>query len=188
MALKIFSFTGSNMQTAIETNTGIKFDGTYGGTGIRGCDNTKIKFPGMTDYVTLPMLWHDYSGDQIAIVDEENGYLFTVYNSAWRTSGQLTNGLWNLLYTKNGELKSFNTGYKNTSDYIYDVLMINGSYEKDNSIADSFELVAASTCEPDVIPNVYFEYEKRFSPGLKFIDQNGNKWVTLGGYMLYHYE
>ena len=38
------------------------------------------------------------------------------------------------------------------------------------------------------IADVYCEYKRQFDPGLRFIDQNGNKWVTLGGYMLYHYE
>ena len=35
------------------------------------------------------------------------------------------------------------------------------------------------------IKNCYVNYERRFQKGLKFIDQNGNKFVTLGGYILY---
>ena len=35
------------------------------------------------------------------------------------------------------------------------------------------------------VKNAYVNYERKFQPGLKFIDQNGNKFVTLGGYLLY---
>ena len=35
------------------------------------------------------------------------------------------------------------------------------------------------------VKNCYVNYERRFQRGLKFIDQNGNRFVTLGGYLLY---
>ena len=35
------------------------------------------------------------------------------------------------------------------------------------------------------IKNMYIEYERPFQGGLKFIDQNGNRFMTLGGYLLY---
>ena len=35
------------------------------------------------------------------------------------------------------------------------------------------------------IKNMYIEYERPFQGGLKFIDQNGNRFMTLGGYFLY---
>lgn len=35
------------------------------------------------------------------------------------------------------------------------------------------------------LKNIYINYERRFVAGLKFIDQNGNKFVTLGSYLLY---
>ena len=33
--------------------------------------------------------------------------------------------------------------------------------------------------------DIYINYERRFPIGLKFIDQNGNRFVTLGSYLLY---
>ena len=33
--------------------------------------------------------------------------------------------------------------------------------------------------------DIYVNYERRFPVGLKFIDQNGNRFVTLGSYLLY---
>ena len=35
------------------------------------------------------------------------------------------------------------------------------------------------------LKNIYINYERRFVAGLKFIDQNGNEFFTLGGYLLY---
>lgn len=35
------------------------------------------------------------------------------------------------------------------------------------------------------VKNCYVNYERKFQKGLKFIDQNGNRFVTLGGYILY---
>ena len=35
------------------------------------------------------------------------------------------------------------------------------------------------------LKNIYINYERRFVAGLKFIDQNGNRFMTLGGYLLY---
>ena len=35
------------------------------------------------------------------------------------------------------------------------------------------------------VKNCYVNYERKFQKGLKFIDQNGNRFVTLGGYLLY---
>lgn len=34
-------------------------------------------------------------------------------------------------------------------------------------------------------PKAYVNYERYFIPGQKYIDQNGNKFMTLGGYLLY---
>ena len=33
--------------------------------------------------------------------------------------------------------------------------------------------------------NLYINYDRAFNTGLKFIDQNGNRFVTLGSYLLY---
>ena len=35
------------------------------------------------------------------------------------------------------------------------------------------------------VKNCYVNYERQFQRNLKFIDQNGNRFVTLGGYLLY---
>ena len=35
------------------------------------------------------------------------------------------------------------------------------------------------------VKNCYANYERKFQRNIKFIDQNGNRFVTLGGYLLY---
>lgn len=34
--------------------------------------------------------------------------------------------------------------------------------------------------------NLYINYDRAFDTGLKFVDQNNNEFVTLGGYLLYY--
>ena len=36
------------------------------------------------------------------------------------------------------------------------------------------------------IKNTYIEYERPFQGGLRFIDENNNEFITLGGYLLYY--
>lgn len=35
------------------------------------------------------------------------------------------------------------------------------------------------------VKNAYINYERKFQPGLKFVDKNGNEFITLGSYLLY---
>ena len=36
------------------------------------------------------------------------------------------------------------------------------------------------------IKNCYVNYERKFQRNIKFIDQNRNEFITLGGYLLYY--
>ena len=43
------------------------------------------------------------------------------------------------------------------------------------------------TNAPDgFIKNMYINYERKFQGGLKFVDQNGNEFITIGNYLLYY--
>ena len=42
-----------------------------------------------------------------------------------------------------------------------------------------------SSAPDGFIKNMYINYERKFQGGLKFIDQNGNRFVTIGCYLLY---
>ena len=35
------------------------------------------------------------------------------------------------------------------------------------------------------LKNIYINYERNFVAGLKFVDENNNEFITLGGYLLY---
>ena len=57
-----------------------------------------------------------------------------------------------------------------------------------NGTSNSITLVPAFFYYSDYkgfIKNMYIEYERPFQGGQKYIDQNGNKFMTLGGYLLY---
>ena len=52
-------------------------------------------------------------------------------------------------------------------------------------IVPAFCYLSSSTTRYGFMKNIYINYTKEFSFGLKFADQNGNRFVTLGGYLLY---
>lgn len=57
-----------------------------------------------------------------------------------------------------------------------------------NGTSNSIILVPAFVYYSDYkgfIKNMYIEYERPFQGGQKYIDQNGNRFMTLGGYLLY---
>lgn len=47
-----------------------------------------------------------------------------------------------------------------------------------NSLNDAYNVTS-------FVKNCYVNYERQFQRGLKFVDENGNEFVTLGGYLLY---
>ena len=52
-------------------------------------------------------------------------------------------------------------------------------------IVPAFCYLSSPTTRYGFMKNIYINYTREFSFGLKFIDQNGNRFVTLGGYLLY---
>lgn len=58
---------------------------------------------------------------------------------------------------------------------------------------NSIELTPCVYCPPNItnpisyqLKNVFVNYTRSFDNLLKFIDQNGNEFITLGGYLLYY--
>ena len=86
----------------------------------------------------------------------------------------------NICYTTNQRWSSINTG---------------GSYVEDDSSksnitlcplrAHAYNNLSGANNVYGFVKNCYVNYERKFQKGLKFIDQNGNRFVTLGGYLLY---
>lgn len=76
-----------------------------------------------------------------------------------------------------------------------DVTNMGGYYAEDDSSksnitlcplrAHAYNSLSGANNVRGFVKNCYVNYERKFQKGLKFIDQNGNRFVTLGGYLLY---
>lgn len=87
-----------------------------------------------------------------------------------------------------GTLVNIKKLHESTTEY--SVFNIPYSNKRFDGTSDSITLVPAFFYDDDTnykgfIKNMYIEYERPFQGGLKFIDQNGNRFMTLGGYFLY---
>ena len=76
------------------------------------------------------------------------------------------------------------------SQYFYSTFNITSSTKNETSkqsikIVPAFCYYGYGGSVYGFLKNVYINYERQFDAGLKFIDQNGNRFMTLGSYLLY---
>ena len=104
-----------------------------------------------------------------------------------------------IVYDFNGVLANVSYMHEMSWDYTMNMRMkyTEGSYlENDNSKNDitlgplrvearNYSDTEGRKYAKGFIKNCYVNYERKFQRNIKFIDQNGNRFVTLGGYLLY---
>ena len=171
------------------TDKALFFEKITDATGIQfedeGSSITKITFPDGKNI----SINYDFSSGTIdankykALVDL-NKDLFILYNN---TSGGYNIGIDNyfdsaadfIIAKSNGNLRKMSGYMKNLnvpryakSDDSKNTLTIVSVFEGDSLTYGFYD-------------DIYINYERRFPVGLKFIDQNGNRFVTLGSYLLY---
>lgn len=169
--------------TLIKEKTGLELiygDGSYG---MASC---QVKFPDMEDYETLTTQLLN-SSTAMCFVDVENHFFAYVLQSSsmsyYDPSASVYDSLRVLIHEKDGSLVSELTSSSTMS--WYEAFNISYTVNR-NATTEQITLVPAfmqyGKC---FIKNLYINYERMFNPALKFIDQNGNRFVTLGGYLLY---
>lgn len=157
----------------------------------------KMRFPDMENAKTVD-IYNGFDETGIMFIDSANHFLAYAVGDGISNLGTFSAMYRNFIFDYNGELgnmcaiSSTDWSYTNTSlrssydiaendstkqDIILVPLRVYGSYYNENNTRS----VGVTT----FVKNVYVNYERKFQPGLKFIDQNGNKFVTLGGYLLY---
>ena len=154
--IKKFSMRFPDMETAQNIGLGY-FNGI--GTLFIDADNHFLCYSiasGTEDYSYVDDLYRDF-------VFDFNGKLANICFSTHRDWGTVMNA--GDVYAENDYSKS-NITLCPLRVYAY------------NSLNDAAHVRA-------FIKNCYVNYERKFQKGLKFIDQNGNRFVTLGGYLLY---
>ena len=187
MSLVYFNcnYTDSDKSGAlIKEKTGLDIVINNSSYGFQECS---VKFPDMENYETLTMMYLN-NPDAICFVDVENhffAYAFQPSSMGYYDPGSsITDSLRVLIHEKkDGSLVSELTSSSTMNWYQY----FNISYTVNrNATTEQITLVPAfAQSGKCFIKNLYINYERMFSPALKFIDQNGNRFVTIGGYLLY---
>ena len=198
MSLKIISKKPNESTTAfgsrIETETGtvVEFDWSNDGSSF---SITKITFSD-GNYVdkkgSAIASGMDIKSDWVVLIDDSN-HLFILTQphhmnqgaSASPSSPMTSCGIFMILdldgllcifKTNRYWHEAFNIPYKTNNKPTAQTIKILPAYVYNNT--DDVDTLGYSK-------NLYINYDRAFNTGLKFIDQNGNRFVTLGGYLLY---
>ena len=167
----------------IKEKTGLDIVINNSSNGFQACS---VKFPDMENYETLTMMYLNTS-NAICFVDVENHFFAYAFQAAsmsyYDPSSSIADSLRVLIHEKDGSLVSELTS--SSTMYWYQAFNISYTVNR-NATTEQITLVPAymqyGKC---FIKNLYINYERMFNPALKFVDQNGNRFVTLGGYLLY---
>ena len=177
----------------IKEKTGLEIEVVS--TSSYGICTCNVKFPDMNEAVSLKIRSTAYfssvSGGVVFVDTEKHFFAWVGKNTPKSLSDDyLTNWLSIMVFESDGVLISaFPTDDRS---YFSDVMNI-PTHAKNEVIKNQITLLPAfvyiktgSTSYPCYyVPNLYINYERTFETGLKFRDQNGNRFVTLGGYLLY---
>ena len=171
----------------IESKTGVKIESTRNSSDTYSNIN-KITF---TDGNYISIEAHDYydSTEWTVFIDDYT-HLFIFTQDGYMQKGSTLSGISSMSDFHNMFIVDIEGNICNiicSKNFYY---TFNFPYDaKDGASKQSIKLVPAF-CYYDYdkigfLKNMYINYERRFDAGLKFIDQNGNRFVTLGGYLLY---
>ena len=186
--MSLVYFNGSDGSTKtialIKEKTGLELN--YVGGGDYNIYECQVKFPDMENYETLYMNKPGVLKPGLCFVDVENHFFAWVVpqtdTTYYEPAQNIKTWLGILIYEKDGKLVSDISSRSNYS--MYDWCNIPGNVE--DTIKEQITLVPLYTRDgKSFVKNTYINYERMFQPGLKFVDQNGNRFVTLGGYLLY---
>ena len=196
MSLEIIEYNTSTsneseLLATIKQRTGLEMEAV--GSEDYGIKPFNIRFPDMETAQKVGVEYINTNGT--FFIDVDNHFLCHSLVNGTSSSSYVDAWYRNLIFDSNGKL--VNICY--TSERKFNETMNTGgssnNYAEDdhsksnitlcplrchayNSLNQAFDVRA-------FVKNCYVNYERRFQRNLKFIDQNGNRFVTLGGYLLY---
>lgn len=182
----------SELLATIKQRTGLELTALDSGSSKKYYN---VRFLDMKESQKVEILSLTFSGT--FFIDATNHFLCYTVASGTEDYNYVDNLYRAIVYDFNGVLA--NVTYYIDCDWhrTMNINMFSGSYlENDNSKNDitlgPLRVEARNHGDTEgrkyakgFIKNCYVNYERQFQKGLKFIDQNGNRFVTLGGYILY---
>ena len=198
MSLEIIEYNASNVSesellTIIKQRTGLELE-KLASTGSDS-DKFNMRFPDMETAQSINLLSLYTNGT--FFIDADNHFLcysiesglsnYTYVDELYKALVFDYNGkLVNICYTSdmrggiamNASLTSGSSGYAEDDTSKSNITLVPLRASASDGIGDIKKVQA-------FVKNCYVNYERKFQRSLKFIDQNGNRFVTLGGYLLY---
>ena len=156
----------------------------------------KMRFPDMVK-AKIVYIVNDFSQIGTIFIDAANHFLVYAVGDGVSYIEYVDSMYRTFIYDYNGELGTIGDSYHLPWYYTNTSLASNYISEDDTTKNEitlvPFRVYGNYRNEKDdknvnvkaFVKNAYINYERRFQPGLKFIDQNGNEFITLGGYLLY---
>ena len=189
MSLEIIEYTYNDSNSISEIIATIKQRAALdaGSSGIKTCS---MRFPDMETAQSIGLKYLNDNGT--FFIDAVNHFLCYSIASGTENYNYVDNLYKALVFDFKGKLA--NICY--TPDRLWSETMNAwGSYAEDDSSKSNITLCPLRVYADNnlngaknvraFVKNCYVNYERKFQKGLKFTDENGNKFVTLGGYLLY---
>lgn len=201
MSLEIIEYTyndGNSISEIIATikqRTGLEL--TSLGAVEYSMEPFNVRFPDMEKSQKIEIQTFTFSGT--FFIDAANHFLCYTVGNGMDVYSYVDNVYRAIVYDFNGVLAnvSYNTeiGWESAMNIRTDSTTY--AYPENDYSKNDITLVPLRAYAADVyhssdtkyvkgfIKNCYVNYERKFQRNIKFIDQNGNRFVTLGGYLLY---
>lgn len=176
----------------IENKTGVKIEST------RNSDNTRSHITSITftdgAQITYSSIVELSDNDSRTVIIDDTNHLFVStsdYTGAAMSRMNINSNIHSSYDVFIADVEETTCNIMTIGSYINKIFNL-PEYAQNSQSSQSFKIVPAF-CYIDDSPNdkygfmkkIYINYTRQFSFGLKFVDQNGNRFVTLGGYLLY---
>ena len=200
MSLEIIEYTYKNANSkseiiaTIKQRTGLEL--TSLGSASYSMEPFNVRFPDMEESQKVRIQEFTFSGT--FFIDAANHFLWYTVGNGMDKYTYVDNLYRSIVYDFNGVLANVCYREEVSWQYLMNINMRDGDYLENDYSKNDITLVPLRVYACDnandatnrkyvkgFVKNCYVNYERKFQRGLKFIDQNGNKFVTLGGYLLY---
>ena len=194
MSLEIIEYNRVNVSESellatIKQKTGLELTAS-GSADDYGIKPFNVRFPDMEESQGVNIFQFTESG--ILFIDADNHFLCYSIADGLDSYPYVEYLYRALIFDSNGKLA--NICYSTRNEFYY-TMTAYGGYAEDNNSKSNITLCPLRVHTQNTlngannvyafVKNCYVNYERKFQRNLKFIDQNGNKFVTLGGYLLY---
>ena len=200
MSLEIIEYTHNDANSiseiiaTIKQRTGLEL--TSLGSASHSMEPFNVRFPDMEESQKVEIQEFTFSGT--FFIDATNHFLCYTVGSGMGDYNYVNNLYRAIVYDFNGVLANVSMYNECSWSQMMNIDMKGGNYLENDYSKNDITLAPLKVWARNYsdyengkyaegfIKNCYVNYERKFQRNLKFIDQNGNEFITLGGYLLYY--